>query len=163
MQPAHPNIDADNLVVAVPVLAMTAIVLAFWDLIERDSRIGGLAAVPAVLALLTCGVFVLRLSDVRDNIPGNALPEDGLDVGYEISVQYGWYLAVAASLLLIGVSLARPLTERLLSPRRSEQHPHQPYQPYQNAWPTDEQYATWPHEEKEPGQEKAPEPRKDQS
>ncbi|WP_067461798.1 hypothetical protein [Actinomadura macra] len=168
------GIDADDLVVAVPVLAVLAIVLAFWDLVARDPRIGGLATVPAVLALLTCGVFVLRLSDVRDDLPGDGLPEDGLDVGYEISVRYGWYLAVAACLLLIGVSLARPLTERLLPSRRDGQHPQQPYadpffgeQPWPEAsaaaWPEEEPPSAWPHEEREPQPDEEPELRKDQS
>ncbi|QXJ25079.1 hypothetical protein AGRA3207_006520 [Actinomadura graeca] len=143
------GIDADDLVVAVPVLAVIAIVLAFWDLIARDSRIGGLAAVPAVLALLTCGVFVLRLSGVRDDLPGDALPEDGLDVGYEISVRYGWYLAVAACLLLIAVSLARPLTERLAPSRRYGPYAQPSYaeQSYTEQSYTDQTYAEQAHSE----------------
>ncbi|MFD0686621.1 hypothetical protein [Actinomadura fibrosa] len=126
------GIDADDLVVAVPVLAVVAIVLAVWDLLGGDARIGGLAAVPGVLALLACGLFVLRLGDVRDDLPaGRDLPGDGLDVGYQISVRYGWYLGVAAALLLVGFSLARPIGERLLSPRAAAPgaHPDQHYPP----------------------------------
>ncbi|WP_242901671.1 hypothetical protein [Actinomadura terrae] len=146
------GIDADDLVVAVPALAVVAIVLACWDLLGRDPRIGGLAAVPAVLALLTCGVFVLRLGGVRDDLPGG-VPGGGLDVGYQISVRYGWYLAVAASLLLIGCSLARPISDRVLAPRAEPAHGDQPY-----AWSQGEygqhreygEYAVWPQPQEQP-------------
>lgn len=102
------GIEADGLVLAVPVLAVVAIGLAFWDTVVRDARIGSLAAVPGALALLACGLFVLRLGDVRDNTPGL-----GLEVGYRITVRYGWYAAVAASLALMAIGLARPLAARL--------------------------------------------------
>ncbi|TDD89801.1 hypothetical protein [Actinomadura rubrisoli] len=164
------GIDADDLVLAVPVLAVVAIGMALWDLAGRDARIGVLTAVPGVLALLTCGIFVLRLGRVRDDLPGGALPEDGLDVGYQVSVRYGWYLAVAAALLLTGFSLIRPLAERVLSPRGA-QRPHTGEQPYAGtpyaagpyagdpyaadpyagdpyaAWPQESRpYATWPEQ-----------------
>ncbi|MBT2209467.1 MULTISPECIES: hypothetical protein [Actinomadura] len=146
------GIDADDLVVAVPALAVVAIVLACWDLLGRDSRIGGLAAVPAVLALLACGVFVLRLGDVRDDLPGG-VPGGGLDVGYQISVRYGWYLAVAASLLLIGCSLARPISDRMLAPRPGPAYGDRPH-----AWNQGEygqhreygEYAVWPQPQERP-------------
>ncbi|WP_131741621.1 hypothetical protein [Actinomadura roseirufa] len=117
------GIDADDLVLAVPVLALLAIGMACWDLAGRDARIGGLAAVPAGLALLACGVFVLRLGDVRDDLPPAVPPGAGLDVGYQISVRYGWYVAIASSLLLIGVSLARPLAERAAAERAAADVP----------------------------------------
>lgn len=107
------GIDADGTVLAVPVLAVVSIALAAWDLIGRDARIGALAAVPGMLALLVCGLFVLRLDDVRDN-----LPDTGLDLGYQITVRFGWYLAVIASLLVVGFSLARPISERVSAHRR---------------------------------------------
>ncbi|WP_030145205.1 hypothetical protein [Spirillospora albida] len=102
------GIEADGLVLAVPVLAVVAIGLAFWDTVVRDARVGSLAAVPGALALLACGLFVLRLGDVRDNAPGL-----GLEVGYRITVRYGWYAAVGASLALMAIALARPLADRL--------------------------------------------------
>ncbi|TDC92725.1 hypothetical protein [Actinomadura sp. 7K507] len=123
------GIDADTMIVAVPVLAVVAIALAFWDLIGRDARIGGLAAIPGTLALLVCGIFVLRLGDVRDN-----LPQTGLDFGYQITVRYGWYVAVIMSVLVVGFSLARPIADRVSKPqRRPEEQPQHPY--------TDQQYA----------------------
>ncbi|NVI91048.1 hypothetical protein [Actinomadura sp. BRA 177] len=157
------GIDADDMVLAVPVLAVIAIALACWDLIGRDARIGGLAAVPGTLALLVCGIFVLRLGDVRDD-----LPETGLDLGYQITVRYGWYLAVVASLFLIGFSLARPISARVARSQRPDQHQYQ-YQPQyaypdqptgDAAWPDEDQ--AWnrnPDESEEPPEE----PRKDQS
>jgi hypothetical protein len=173
------GIDADNTVLAVPVLAVIAIALAAWDLIGQDARIGGLAAIPGMIALLVCGIFVLRLGDVRDD-----LPDTGLDLGYQITVRYGWYLAVVASLLVVGFSLARPISERVSAAQREpepqqypqyayadEQYPDQPYpdqqypdQPYstgeQAAWPSEDQaWGRYPHPEETPPQE---DPKKDQ-
>ncbi|MFV2171866.1 hypothetical protein ACFHW2_05480 [Actinomadura sp. LOL_016] len=115
------GIDADDVVLAVPVFAVVAIVMASWDLLARDTRITALAAVPGVLSLLACLLFLLRLDDAADD-----LPTGGLDVGYEISVQYGWYLAVAASLLVTGFSLVRPISARLGGSRRARPVPYPP-------------------------------------
>ncbi|MFI0409806.1 hypothetical protein [Actinomadura sp. 3N508] len=148
------GIDADDMVLAVPVLAVVAIALAFGDLAGRDARIGGLAAIPGTLALLVCGLFVLRLGDVRDN-----LPQTGLDVGYQITVRYGWYLAVITSLFLVGFSLARPIGERVSKPRNrpdeaygayADQRYYADQQRYYTY--TDQQYAAdpaaaWPRED----------------
>ncbi|MFC4051122.1 hypothetical protein ACFOY4_15630 [Actinomadura syzygii] len=165
------GIDADDLVLAVPVLAVIAIALAFGDLLGRDPRIGGLAAIPGTLALLMCGVFVLRLGDVRDN-----LPQSGLDVGYQITVRYGWYTAVITSLLVVGFSLARPIGERVSKPRRrdaAEQYPQydqdqqydQGQQYYADPRYQADPYAVWPQEDQawgrreEPNDHGEPEPR----
>lgn len=144
------GIDADTMVVAVPVLAVAAIALAFWDLIGRDARIGALAAIPGTLALLVCGIFVLRLDDVSDN-----LPRTGLDFGYQITIRYGWYLTVVTALLVVAFSLARPVAERVSKPRRqpdgdqrrpryADQHhtdQHHTGQYYTGQYYTDQQYA----------------------
>ncbi|MFB4308091.1 hypothetical protein [Actinomadura sp. GTD37] len=141
------GIDADDMVLAVPVLAVIAIALAFWDLIGRDARIGGLAAVPGTLALLVCGIFVLRLGDVRDD-----LPDTGLDLGYQITVRYGWYLGVVASLFVVGFSLARPIGERVSRSQRADAYqpqyayPDQPGEPGESAvWPDEDQ--AWSRQE----------------
>jgi hypothetical protein len=164
------GIDADNTVLAVPVLAVISIALAAWDLIGRDARIGALAAVPGMLALLVCGLFVLRLDDVRDN-----LPETGLDLGYQITVRFGWYLAVIASLLVVGFSLARPISERVSAHREPERRYPQyayPDQPYPDQQYSTGEYAVWPSEDQAWGREEYPheipepqpdEPKKDQS
>jgi hypothetical protein len=164
------GIDADDMVLAVPVLAVIAIALAFWDLIGRDSRIGGLAAVPGALALLVCGIFVLRLGDVRDD-----LPETGLDLGYQITVRYGWYLAVVASLFVIGFSLARPIGERVARSQRPAPHRYEPQYAYPEqpgeaaAWPDEDRaWGRGPDGPEEPPHpaprpEPGPEPGKDQS
>ncbi|MEV3920370.1 hypothetical protein [Actinomadura coerulea] len=156
------GIDADDIVLAVPVLAVVAIALAAWDLIGRDARIGALAAVPGVLALLVCGIFVLRLGHVRDD-----LPRTGLDLGYQITVRFGWYLAVVAALLVVGFSLARPVTDKVSkSQRRPEQdhpqHPDQQYPDQQYAggqYPEqypDGEYAAWPSEDRAWGRQDPP-------
>ena len=129
------GIDADDIVLAVPVLAVIAIALAAWDLIGRDARIGGLAAVPGMLALLVCGIFVLRLGDVRDD-----LPQTGLDLGYQITVRFGWYLAVITSLLVVGFSLARPVSDRVAKSQRQEEQDY-PQPPHADQQYTDQQYA----------------------
>ncbi|SNS12161.1 hypothetical protein SAMN05443665_100189 [Actinomadura meyerae] len=167
------GIDADDMVLAVPVLAVIAIALAGWDLIGRDPRIGGLAAVPGTLALLVCGIFVLRLGDVRDD-----LPETGLDLGYQITVRYGWYLAVVASLFVVGFSLARPIGARAARSQTPGAHEYQyrPQEQYQPQYAYPEQPgdgAAWPDEDRawgrrhdapeelpgsEPGPRPAPEP-----
>ncbi|MEU5988598.1 hypothetical protein ABZ806_06450 [Spirillospora sp. NPDC047418] len=176
------GIDADDMVLAVPVLAVIAIALACWDLIGRDARIGGLAAVPGALALLVCGIFILRLGDVRDD-----LPDTGLDLGYQITVRYGWYLAVVASLFVIGFSLARPIGARVARPRRPEGYGYEPQYAYPDqpgggaAWPDQSGGgAAWPDEDRawgrtpddpqappgpepEPKPEPEPEPKRDQS
>ncbi len=84
---------------------------------------------------------MLRLGDVRDD-----LPETGLDLGYQITVRYGWYLAVVASLFLIGFSLARPISARVARSQRPDQHQYQ-YQP-QYAYPDQPTGdAAWPDED----------------
>lgn len=146
------GIDADDIVLAVPVLAVIAIALAAWDLIGRDARIGALAAVPGVLALLVCGIFVLRLGHVRDD-----LPRTGLDLGYQITVRFGWYLAVVSALLVVGFSLARPVSDRVSkSQHRPEQDP--PLYPH-----TDQQYAGGQYPEQYPDGEYAAWPSEDQA
>ncbi|WP_433238502.1 hypothetical protein [Actinomadura nitritigenes] len=140
------GIDADNLVLAVPVLAVVAIVMAFWNLVARDPRIGALAAVPAVLSLATCGIFVLRLGGVPDRMPNY-----GLNLTYQVSLRYGWFLAVAMSLLLAVFSLVRPISDRLAG-RDGEGQEHsaqqyaaaQQYADQQRYWA--EQGAAWPEE-----------------
>ncbi|MFD0899833.1 hypothetical protein [Actinomadura sediminis] len=122
------GIDADDVVLSVPVFAVVAIVMACWDLLARDTRITGLAAVPGVLSLLACLLFLLRLGDARDDLPAG-----GLDVGYEISVLYGWYVAVAASLLVTGFSLARPISARLGGRGRPGPYPPEAYAQEQHA------------------------------
>ncbi|CNG44898.1 Uncharacterised protein [Mycobacterium tuberculosis] len=148
------GIDADDMVLAVPVLAVVAIALACWDLIGRDARIGGLAAVPGALALLVCGIFILRLGDVRDD-----LPDAGLGLGYQITVRYGWYLAVVASLFVIGFSLARPIGERVTRSQRPDRYGYGPQYAY--ADPSGE-YAAWPAEDqawgRTPDEQPPPEP-----
>ncbi|GAA2155758.1 hypothetical protein [Actinomadura napierensis] len=135
------GIDADNIVLAVPVLAVVAIVMAFWNLVARDQRIGALAAIPAVLSLLTCGIFVLRLGDVPDR-----MPDTGLDLTYQVSLRYGWFLAVAASLLLTAFSLVRPIAERLGSREAGAPRPHQQYAEQQYA---EQQYGGYPYAEQQ--------------
>ncbi|MEV0662005.1 hypothetical protein ACIBI3_13175 [Actinomadura luteofluorescens] len=151
------GIDADDIVLAVPVLAVIAIALAAWDLIGRDARIGALAAVPGMLALLVCGIFVLRLGHVRDD-----LPQTGLDLGYQISIRFGWYLAVIASLLVVGFSLARPVSDKVSKSQRQPdqdypQYPDQRYaeQRYPEQYPTGE-YAAWPSEDQAWGRQGPP-------
>ncbi|MDL4771383.1 hypothetical protein [Actinomadura xylanilytica] len=100
------GIDADDLVISVPVLALVTIAMTFWGF--ADPRITALGAITGTLTLLACGLFVLRLGDVRDH-----MPDEGLGVGYQIGLRYGWYVAVATSLLVIGLSLAHPVTSRL--------------------------------------------------
>ena len=156
------GIDADDLVLAVPVLAVIAIALACGDLIGRDARVGVLAAIPGTLALLVCGVFALRLGDVRDS-----LPRTGLDVGYQITVHYGWYIAVIMSLLVVGFSLARPIAWRVSRPRPAadasaaeyeyaQQYYAQQYYADQQYW-TDQQYYMDPsyysEQQYDPGQQ----------
>ncbi|MEV4007158.1 hypothetical protein [Actinomadura sp. NPDC049753] len=163
------GIDADDIVLAVPVLAVIAIALAAWDLIGRDARIGALAAVPGMLALLVCGIFVLRLGHVRDD-----LPRTGLDLGYQITVRFGWYLAVVAALLVVGFSLARPVSDKVAKSQRQpdgdhpqhlstdqqyvdQQYTGPPYTgpQYPEQSPTGE-YAAWPSEDRAWGRQGPP-------
>ncbi|MGI5322135.1 hypothetical protein [Actinomadura nitritigenes] len=146
------GIDADNLVLAVPVLAVVAIVMAFWNLVARDPRIGALAAVPAVLSLVTCGIFVLRLGGVPDRMPNY-----GLNLTYQVSLRYGWFLAVATSLLLAVFSLVRPISDRLAGKDGEGQEytaqqyeAAQQYAEQQRYWA--EQGAAWPEEAQAWGQ-----------
>ncbi|WP_067479783.1 hypothetical protein [Actinomadura hibisca] len=102
------GIDADGTILVVPVLALVAAAMTFWGMAARDRRIAVLTAVPGTLALLVCGLFVLRLDSARDELTGG-----GRMLGYEITFAYGWYLAVAAALLVVGFALARPVAARL--------------------------------------------------
>ncbi|HEX2315172.1 MAG TPA: hypothetical protein VHJ17_15625 [Thermomonospora sp.] len=99
---AEAGVNVDGTGQVVPVLALVATVMLVWGLLAADPRIFALAAVPALLALLSCGLFLLRLDRLRRELSG-AGPVAG---PLEVSAGYGWYLAVAASLLLAGLSVA---------------------------------------------------------
>ncbi|MFC5750053.1 hypothetical protein [Actinomadura rugatobispora] len=134
------GVEADTVVAAVPVLATVAIAMAFWGLIGRDVRVSALGAVPGMLSLLVCGVFVLRLDDLKDRLAATEL-----SVGYEVAAVIGWYLAVAMSLLVIGFSLARPVAARIGAARHersgAEQYPSTPPQEAGAAWPQQSEFA----------------------
>lgn len=100
------GIEADSTVVVVPVLALSASVVALWGAVGRDARIASLAALPGSLALVACALFALRLRRMGDRFGG-----DGALIASRThaSLAYGWYLCVAAALLVVGFSLARPL------------------------------------------------------
>ncbi|GLW62835.1 hypothetical protein Arub01_10790 [Actinomadura rubrobrunea] len=101
------GLDADGMAAAIPVLALAAFGMAFWGLIVDDPRVSSLTAVPGGMALVTSGVFLLRLDQTRDRLVG---PDT--TYGYEITPAYGWYMAVASSLLVLGFGLARPVVAR---------------------------------------------------
>jgi hypothetical protein len=100
------GIEVDTMVVVVPVLALAAVAMAFWGLVTRDARVSSLTAIPGALAVLTCGVFLVRLGDARDELSGRQL------MPFDISPAYGWYVAVATALLVFGFGLLRPLVSR---------------------------------------------------
>ncbi|RFU38804.1 hypothetical protein DZF91_25765, partial [Actinomadura logoneensis] len=105
------GIEADGTVVVVPVLALAAIVLAVWGAAGRDDRIACLAALPGALALVDCAVFALRLRRAGDRIGG----EGALAASHTtVSLDYGWYLCAAAALLVVGLSLVRPVARPLV-------------------------------------------------
>ncbi|MFG1999651.1 hypothetical protein ACGFNU_10940 [Spirillospora sp. NPDC048911] len=119
------GIEADGMVLAVPVLALTAVGMAVWGIAARDTRISFLTAVPGGLALLVCTLFLLRLDDASEGLGGEStlLP-------YDVTPAYGWYVSAAMSLLVLGFSLVRPLVDR---GRRDggqvRRQPHPPQQP----------------------------------
>jgi hypothetical protein len=139
------GLEADNVVVAVPVLAMVAIAMAFWGIVGRDTRVSALACLPGLLSLLVCGLFVLRLDDIKDR-----LAAEDLSVGYEVAVDNGWYLAVAMSLLVVGFSLARPLTRRLGAARSGASVPAQPVPSAQPPAPEPGAQARWMEQPTQP-------------
>lgn len=96
------GVNADGSAQLIPVLAALAIGMACWGLLAADARISGLAAVPGVLAALGCAVFMLRLGRFRAEVNGRGAAFGSL----EIQAGYGWYLALAASLLVTGLSVA---------------------------------------------------------
>jgi hypothetical protein len=102
------GIDADGVVAAIPVLALAALGMAFWGLVAGDQRFSSFTAIPGGLALLTCGIFLLRLGSAHDELVGDDVP-----FGYDITPAYGWYLAVASSLLVLGFALVRPIVARV--------------------------------------------------
>ncbi|GAA2458535.1 hypothetical protein GCM10010191_93110 [Actinomadura vinacea] len=126
------GIEADTVVAAVPVLAMVSIGLAFWGLVGRDARACALAAVPGLLSLLVCALFVLRLDGLKDRLAAQEL-----SVGYEVAVVTGWYLAVAMSLLVVGFSMAPSIALRIGTARAARRSPYPPpqYVPQQDAPP----------------------------
>ncbi|WP_155884760.1 hypothetical protein [Actinomadura flavalba] len=103
------GIEADGAVVVVPVLALCALLLTAWGLVARDPRIALLSAVPGALAALGCGLFVLRLGHAREQI----MRENELFGRFDLTLTYGWYLALASALLVTGLALLQPLTARL--------------------------------------------------
>lgn len=101
------GIDADSMVLALPVLALTAVGMALWGIAARDPRISSLTVVPGALALLVCMLFLLRLDNASKDLGGEStlLP-------YDVTPAYGWYVSVAAALFVLGSSLVRPLIGR---------------------------------------------------
>ncbi|WP_119729469.1 hypothetical protein [Thermomonospora amylolytica] len=97
------GVNLDGTAQVVPVLAVIAIVMLGWGLLAADHRIGALAAVPAGLSLLACLIFVLRMERIRTEYG----PPRRWPVGLELTADYGWYLSLAAALLLVGLALAR--------------------------------------------------------
>lgn len=127
------GLDADGMIAAIPVLALVALGMAFWGLIADDPRVSSLTAVPGGMALVTSGIFLVRLDETSDRLVGSDTP-----FGYEIVPAYGWYLAVAASLLVLGFGLARPVVARVSSSRPAARpdpaEPPQPAEPEQPRW-----------------------------
>ncbi|MEV4259257.1 hypothetical protein AB0J52_39375, partial [Spirillospora sp. NPDC049652] len=110
------GIEADGTVVVVPVLALAAIVVALWGAVGRDARIASLAALPGGLVLVDCLVFALRLRRAGDRFGS----EGALGSSHtSVSLDYGWYLCAAASLLVVGLSLARPFAGPLVRRARA--------------------------------------------
>ncbi|MQY02728.1 hypothetical protein [Actinomadura macrotermitis] len=107
------GIEAGGTVLVVPVLAVSAIVLAAWALLGRDPRITVLAVVPGALVLPVCGLFLLRLERLRGDLP---VPGGVMGVRAEVTLGYGWYLTVAAALLTVGFALAQPVAARIQRP-----------------------------------------------
>ncbi|WP_019633924.1 hypothetical protein [Actinomadura atramentaria] len=103
------GIDADGTVLVVPVLALAAMLMTGWGLISRDARISGLAVVPGALSALGCGLFVLRLDRARQDLA----QRDSLLGSFDVSLDYGWYLAVGAALLLTLFAAVRPVRARV--------------------------------------------------
>ncbi|WP_026411909.1 hypothetical protein [Actinomadura oligospora] len=103
------GIEADGTVVVVPVLALSAAVVALWGAAGRDARIAALAALPGSLALVACVLFALRLHRT-----GDRYGEQGALIASHthVSLAYGWYLAVGAALLVVGTGLVRPFARR---------------------------------------------------
>ncbi|MFI0444707.1 hypothetical protein [Actinomadura sp. 6N118] len=101
------GIDADSMVLALPVLALTAVGMALWGIAARDTRISTLTVVPGALALLVCMLFLLRLDDARQD-----LGSESTLLPYDVTPAYGWYVSVAAALFVLGSSLVRPLIGR---------------------------------------------------
>ncbi|WP_344950054.1 hypothetical protein [Actinomadura miaoliensis] len=124
------GLDADGMIAAIPVLALAALGMAFWGLITGDPRVSSLTAVPGGMALVTSGIFLMRLDETRHQLVGPDTP-----FGYEIVPAYGWYLAVAASLLVLGFGLARPVVARVSSSQPAARPaPPRPPQPPQPQW-----------------------------
>lgn len=100
------GIEVDTMVVVVPVLALAAMAMAFWGLVAHDSRVTVLTAIPGALALLSCGIFLMRLGDARDEMNDQRL------MPFDISPAYGWYVALGTALLVLGLGLVGPLVSR---------------------------------------------------
>jgi hypothetical protein len=98
------GVSVDGTGQLIPVLALIAIAVATWGILARNARISMLTAVPGALALVCCGTFLLRLGHAKDALG----PDSGL--AYRITLSYGWFVTLATSLLVIGLSLATPLT-----------------------------------------------------
>ncbi|KAB2345590.1 hypothetical protein [Actinomadura rudentiformis] len=117
------GIDADSMVLALPVLALTAVGMALWGIAARDTRISSLTAVPGALALLVCMLFLLRLDDASDDLGSRStlLP-------YDVTPAYGWYVSISAALLVLGFSLVRPLIGRRRTSEGQDPRQHAPAQ-----------------------------------
>lgn len=95
------GVDADGSARLIPALALVALGVVVWGMIAENPRIGTYAAAPGGLALLCCGIFLIRLNDAQDGIDFGPA---GLD--YALTLGYGWFVAAAAALILTGLSLA---------------------------------------------------------
>jgi hypothetical protein len=98
---AKAGVNTDGTGQLIPVLAALALGMIGWGLLARNPRISALAAVPGLLAVLSCAIFILRLGRFRTEMGEERL----LFGAMQVSAAYGWYLALAAGLLLVGLSL----------------------------------------------------------
>jgi hypothetical protein len=89
--------------------AVAAIGVLIAGVVTKNARLGLIAIAPGALAAIFALIFLLRLAHVKNQLSETGLPS-GIDVN--VSLSYGWFLALLLSVAVIGLNLVGVLTAK---------------------------------------------------
>ncbi|GAA2098647.1 hypothetical protein [Actinomadura alba] len=93
----------------VALAALAAVGVLVGAIVSKNAKLATMAAAPAGLALLLIMIFLLRLQSTKDKILGST-GSLGSGISADVSLGFGWYLALLLSIAVIGLSVIGLLT-----------------------------------------------------